>query len=155
IFELQRWGKHVLSFRGTMGVVRPHSGEKEVPVFERYFAGGTGSIRGFDFRGVAPVDSKTKEQIGGDTLLLAGVEETFPIIKRFLSGAFFVDIGKADNNLGLGKMRASIATGVRITLPFLGRMSIGLDFGIPLMKQSEDDTKLMSINIGGAGAGAN
>ncbi len=154
IFEFPRWGKHVLSFRGTMGVVRPHSGKKEVPVFERYFAGGTGSIRGFDFRGVAPVDSKTKEQIGGDTLLLAGVEETFPIIKRFLSGAFFVDVGKADNNLGLGKMRASIGTGLRITLPFLGRMSIGLDFGIPIMKQSEDNTKLMSINIGGAGAGA-
>jgi len=65
-----------------------------------------------------------------------------------------VDVGKADNNLGLGKMRASIGTGLRITLPFLGRMSIGLDFGIPIMKQSEDNTKLMSINIGGAGAGA-
>jgi outer membrane protein insertion porin family len=154
IFESPRWGKHVLSLKGSVGVVRSHSGDKEVPIFERFFAGGTGSIRGFDFRGVSPIDTSTGEQIGGEKLILVGVEETFPIIKKFLYGAVFLDAGKADNNLGFSRMRASIGSGIRITLPFLGRMSIGLDFGVPLMKESGDNTKFMSINIGGAGAGA-
>jgi outer membrane protein insertion porin family len=133
--------------------VRTHSGAKEVPIFERFFAGGSGSIRGFDFRGVSPIDPTTKEQIGGNNLILMGVEETFPIIKKFLNGAVFLDVGKADNSLGLRRMRASIGAGLRITLPFFGRMSIGLDFGIPLRKEKGDETKFIGINIGGAGAG--
>lgn len=149
LYEFPRWGKHVLSLRGSLGVVRPHSGEEDVPIFERFFAGGTGSIRGFDFRGVAPVDLVTKEQIGGDTLILAGVEESFPIIKRFLHGAVFIDVGKADNSLGFSRMRASVGAGVKINLPFFGRMTIGLDFGFPIRKEPDDDTKFISINVGG------
>ncbi|MFN3466090.1 MAG: outer membrane protein assembly factor BamA [Candidatus Brocadiales bacterium] len=155
IFESPRWGKHVLILKGNLGIVKPHSGEKNVPVFERFFAGGTGSIRGFDFRGVSPIDAKTGEQVGGEKLILAGVEETFPIIKRFLYGATFMDAGKADDSLGFSRMRASVGAGVRVILPFFGRMSIGLDFGIPVRKESGDDTKFISINIGGAGAATN
>ncbi|HHT9153085.1 MAG TPA: outer membrane protein assembly factor BamA [Candidatus Hypogeohydataceae bacterium YC40] len=81
IFESPRWGKHVLALKGSVGVVRPHSGEKEVPIFERFFAGGAGSIRGFDFRGVSPVDTGTGApvQVGGEDIILAGIEDDFPI----------------------------------------------------------------------------
>ncbi len=154
LFEFPRGKKHVLSLKGTLGVVMSHAEDGEVPIFERFFAGGTGSLRGFDFRGVSPVDLATKEQIGGEKLILFGVEDNFPIVKHFLHGVFFVDVGKADDSLSFSRMRVAVGPGVRITLPFFGRMTLGLDFGIPIMKESEDDTKLLGINVGGQGAGA-
>ena len=38
------------------------------PFFERYYAGGIGSIRGFQFRGISPRDGPDNDRIGGDFL---------------------------------------------------------------------------------------
>ena len=69
IFDFPNWGKHVLSYGGSFGIVESTTGEG-VPIFERLFAGGSNSIRGFSFRGIGPVDPVTKEQIGGKVLIL-------------------------------------------------------------------------------------
>ena len=44
LFEVPKWGKHVLAYGGTLGIVEPTAGNS-VPIFERFFAGGYGSIR--------------------------------------------------------------------------------------------------------------
>lgn len=153
IFEPEWWGAHILNVRGTLGLVDSTSDEP-VPIFERFFAGGTGSIRGFDFRGVAPADPVTDEQVGGESLVLFGVEDSFPIYKNLLRGVAFIDAGKVDedvSDIGLDNMRVAVGAGVRFTLPFFGRMSVGLDVGFPIMRESEDDIKTITINVGGGG----
>ena len=45
-------GRHVLTVAGNIG----WSGD-DTPVFERYFAGGFQSFRGFSYRGVTPRDN--------------------------------------------------------------------------------------------------
>ncbi|MEE9260121.1 MAG: outer membrane protein assembly factor BamA, partial [Candidatus Scalindua sediminis] len=40
IFDFVRWGKHVISYGGTFGIVESTTGEG-VPIFERLFAGGS------------------------------------------------------------------------------------------------------------------
>ncbi len=145
------WGAHILGLKGTLGMVTSLTDEP-VPIFERFFAGGTGSIRGFSYRGAGPVDKTTGETIGGDSLIVYTIEDTFPLYGNMLKGVFFIDVGKAGVNtgdIGFDKMRVSVGPGLRFTMPFFGRMSLGVDFGFAIKKQPTDSTKVVNINIGG------
>jgi outer membrane protein insertion porin family len=155
IFDFPKWGKHVLSYGGTFGVVESTTDEG-VPIFERLFAGGSNSIRGFSFRGVGPVDRVTKEQIGGKVLMLGTAEYTIPmpVYGEMARGAFFIDAGKADtdvNDINFSNMRASLGFGLRVRVPFLGNAVVALDFGFPFISKSEDDEQTITFNFGGSG----
>ncbi len=152
IWDSELLGSHVLGLKFTLGMVTSLSKEK-VPVFERFFAGGTGSIRGFTYRGAGPVDKATGETVGGDSLIIYSIEDSFPLYKNVLKGVFFVDVGKAavgTTDIGFNDMRVSVGPGLRFTLPLFGRMSLGVDFGFVVKKQPTDTTKFVNINIGGA-----
>ncbi|MEE9605325.1 MAG: outer membrane protein assembly factor BamA, partial [Candidatus Scalindua sp.] len=110
IFDFPRWGKHVISYGGTFGIVESTT-DKGVPTFERLFTGGSGSIRGFEFRGLGPVDPATGDQIGGKILMLGTVEYTMPVYSDMVRGAFFIDTGKVDtdvNDINFSNMRATL-----------------------------------------------
>jgi outer membrane protein insertion porin family len=88
----------VLEIGGKAGVAQKLSGG-EIPVYERYYLGGT-DLRGFDVRGVGPravtQDGAGYEPIGGDTFWLASAEYSFSLIPSLedrLRLAFFYDIG--------------------------------------------------------------
>lgn len=151
LFEIPKWGKHVLAYGGSFGIAESTSGE-DVPIFERFYAGGYGSIRGFRFRGVSPVDEKTNDQIGGDVLILLNAEYLIPIYKDMFRAAIFTDSGKADesaSDINFDRFRLSSGVGVRFNVPFLGRSTISIDYGIPIIKEDEDETEAFSFNFGG------
>ena len=153
IFDFPNWGKHVLSYGGTLGIVESTTDEG-VPIFERLFAGGTNSIRGFSFRGIGPVDPVTKEQIGGKALILGSTEYTMPVYSDMLRGTFFVDVGKVDtdvNDLNFNNLRASVGFGVKARIPFLGNSVVALDFGFPVIRKDDDDEQTITFNFGGSG----
>ncbi len=153
IFDFVRWGKHVISYGGTFGIIESTTGGG-VPIFERLFAGGSGSIRGFSFRGVGPIDPVTKEQIGGKVLIIGTAEYTMPVYSDMVRGAFFIDAGKADtdvNDINLSNMRASLGFGFRVRVPFLGNSVVSIDFGFPFISKSEDDEQTLTFNFGGSG----
>ena len=69
----------------------------DAPSFEKFYAGGQGSLRGFDYRGVSTrglqtnVDSpERKDPVGSDWLLLANAEVTVPMVGETLSALFFI-----------------------------------------------------------------
>lgn len=151
LFEIPKWGKHVIAYGGTLGIVESTSGE-EVPIFERFYAGGYGSLRGFEYRGVSPVDKKTDDHIGGDLLMLMNVEYLVPLYKDVIRMAVFVDSGKADeavSDINFDRFRLSAGLGLRLSIPFLGRSTISIDYGIPFMKEEDDETQSFSFNFGG------
>lgn len=152
VFNFSDWrGKHVLSYGGTLGIIESTTDEG-VPIFERFFAGGANSIRGFAFRGVGPIDVATGEQIGGKVLLLASAEYTLPVYGDMVRGAFFVDAGKADtdlNDVNLNNVRATIGFGFRARVPFLGNSVVAVDFGFPLIRKDSDDEQAVTFNFGG------
>lgn len=153
LFDFPRWGKHIISFGGTLGLV-DNTTDEPVPTFERFYAGGAGSIRGFNFRGVGPIDPETDDQIGGEVLMLGSVEYTMPVYTDMARGALFIDVGKADNDLddiNWNNMRASIGFGLRIRVPFLGDSIVSIDFGFPIKRKDYDDTKTVLFNFGGSG----
>ncbi len=155
LFEVPKWGKHVLAYGGTLGIVEPTAGNS-VPIFERFFAGGYGSIRGFQYRGVSPLDINTKtntgDQIGGNVLFLLNTEYLIPIYKDMIRAAIFVDSGKADetiSDINFNHFRLSAGPGLRLSIPFLGRSTIAIDYGIPIIKEEGDETQSFSFNFGG------
>ena len=151
LFDIPKWGKHVVAYGGTIGVVESTSGE-DVPIFERFYAGGYGSIRGFKYRGVAPIDEKTDEQIGGELLMLLNTEYLVPLYKDIVRMAVFVDAGKADESLAdfnFDRFRMSGGLGLRLSIPLLGQSTISIDYGVPIMKEEGDETQGFSFNFGG------
>lgn len=151
VFEIPKWGKHVVSYGGTFGLVEATEGS-DVPIFERFFAGGYGSLRGFNYRGVSPVDDVTGDHIGGDLLMVMNTEYLVPIYKDIIRAAVFVDSGKVDEgvkDINFDKFRMSAGLGLRLNVPFLGRSTIALDYGIPILKEDMDETEAFSFNFGG------
>lgn len=126
--------------------------EDESPVFERFFAGGQRSFRGFEFRGVGPrgitpAGDLSDDAVGGDWLLLLGLQYEFPLFGESLRGVVFTDQGTVQEDVGLDKWRVSIGTGVRIQVPFVSQAPFALDFAIPLVDEDNDETTIFSFNI--------
>lgn len=124
----------------------------QAPVFERLYAGGHRTFRGFSFRGIGPVGftrqgAQTDQQVGGDWMFLLGLEYSFPLIERTLRGVIFTDTGTVQADFGMEQYRVSIGAGLRLSLPFFGQTPLALDFAFPLVKEETDDTRIISFSM--------
>ncbi|MCD4825433.1 MAG: BamA/TamA family outer membrane protein, partial [Phycisphaerae bacterium] len=140
--------KHILAGKVQFGQITG-----DAPTFEKFYAGGLGSIRGFKYRGISPRGhypggAKSNDPIGGDMLVLAGGEYTFPLLADKLRGVLFLDTGTVEESFGLSTYRASVGFGVRWTIPFFGPVPMALDFGFPLAKEDDDNTQIFSFSLG-------
>jgi outer membrane protein insertion porin family len=130
----------VLELRGRLGLANNYGDSKDIPIYERFFAGGAYTIRGYRERKVGPVDSKSHDPLGGEAMLIGNVEYTYPLFS-FLKLAVFADSGnvwaKADK-LGSGGLKNSMGLGFRIKTP-IG--PIMLDYGIPFNKEPGEADK--------------
>ena len=144
---------HVLRVKGKVGFIQSLSSDGYVPIFERFFTGGMGSVRGFQRRGIGPVDDVYERHIGGKVLMLANVEYQYPVFRRIINLVFFVDAGKVGRNtrdFNLERIRVGAGVGLRIRIPQLGggRVPIVMDLGFPVVKESTDETQIFSFSIG-------
>jgi outer membrane protein insertion porin family len=135
--------RSVFSLRGNVGQVIG-----DAPVFERYYAGGIGSFRGFNFRGISPRQGLRHNRVGGDFELLGGGEYTFPLYAKMVRGVLFSDMGTVEKDFGLNSWRMSVGAGVRLTLDIFGPVPMEFDVGIPVAKDSEDNTRIFSFFVG-------
>jgi len=135
--------KHILAFRVTAGQIFG-----DAPVYEKYYGGGIGSIRGFRYRGISPRGGRYHDPIGGDFMFFAGAEYTFPIVGDQLRGILFVDTGTVDESPSFTNYRMAVGPGLRWVIPALGQIPMNLTFGIPIMKQDRDRTQMFQFSIG-------
>ena len=89
----------VFMTRGRVGYVDSLI-EKPIPMGERFFVGGGGTVRGFRYGTAGPVD-RADNRVGGNKELIFNFEFTFPIVPAArLKGVVFFDWGRAfDDNL--------------------------------------------------------
>ncbi len=120
----------------------------DAPVFERYYAGGFGSLRGFEYRGVSPRSGFRKQAVGGDFILLTGGEYSFPLYGKNFRGVTFVDMGTVEDDFGLSSWRASVGFGLRVQLDFFGPVPMVFDFGFPVVKGDDDETQIFQFAFG-------
>jgi outer membrane protein assembly factor BamA len=128
----------VLKFGAKTGVIKPYGGSDNVPIFERYFAGGQETIRGYDERKIGPLDSNTEDSVGGEATVLGTVEYTVPLID-IVKAAVFFDTGNVwaqAKDYGSNGLKSGFGPGLRVKTP-IG--PINLDYGFPLNKQSDGD----------------
>ena len=136
--------KHILATRVAMGYIAG-----DAPIFERFYGGGIGSIRGFEYRGVSPRSrSDDEEPVGGDFMIFAGCEYSFPLVGRQVRGVAFLDTGTVEDNFGVSSYRASVGVGVRWIVPLFGPVPISFDFAFPVAKDGNDDTQIFSFSLG-------
>jgi outer membrane protein insertion porin family len=137
-FPLPR--KSVLEVRGRVGVGDAYGSSKDIPIYERFFAGGAYTVRGYDERSIGPVDPLTGDPLGGDALAVGNIEYTYPLLD-FLKVAAFYDVGNVwakSSEIFSGGYKSGVGLGIRIKTP-LGPMM--LDYGIPLDKESGKETR--------------
>jgi len=135
---------HVLELKLTGGIADDYGDSDSVPIYERFYAGGASTIRGFDVRSVGPKYPGTDDPKGGESMLIGNVEYIFPIIENF-RGAVFYDVGNVWEEIGdfgQGGYESSIGTGIRIKTP-IG--PVKLDYGYPL---SEDSNGRFHFSMG-------
>ncbi len=130
----------VLEFRLRAGMVTEYGSSDSVPIFERFFAGGARSIRGYDERKVGPLDSLTDDPIGGESLLVGNVEWTIPLVE-FLKFAVFYDVGNVwaqIDDFGNGGYKSGTGVGFRLKTP-IG--PVNLDYGYPLDDEPGEESR--------------
>ncbi len=135
-------GKHVLAARSVLAIAGSHT-----PVYDRFYAGGFSSMRGFEFRGVGPDINGFK--VGGDFMFLNSLEYQIPIKANdqiYFVG--FLDTGTVEPTVRISDYRVAVGLGMRITVPMMGPVPIALDFGIPLNQASTDKKQLFSFWVG-------
>jgi outer membrane protein insertion porin family len=165
--SLLSWPRHhkwVFAVRGEVGWQRELMGkDDEIPIFERFFAGGPNSIRGFRFRSVGPRDEVVDEPIGGNFLVTLTSEFSFPLFRDLLRGVFFIDAGTVIPDLvprgspGFTEesvqyyfseeLRVAAGFGVRLKVPFFPA-PVALDFAWPLQDQEDDERQVFSFSVG-------
>jgi outer membrane protein insertion porin family len=138
-------GRQILTLGGMVGWTGDNT-----PIFERFFAGGFQSFRGFAFRGVSPVaNSDQNVYIGGQFMAVGTVEYQVPLLANsMVSLVTFSDFGTVEDDVTLNGFRCSVGAGVRIALPMLGPVPLAFDFAIPVVRQQTDITQVFSFYVG-------
>ena len=130
----------VLEFRLRGGVTDAYGDSSKVPIFERFYAGGSRTIRGYDERRVGPLDTITDDPIGGEGLLVGNIEYTIPLID-YIKLALFVDGGNVWEKIedfGSGDYVFGTGMGLRIKTP-IG--PVNLDYGYPLSDEPGEEER--------------
>lgn len=118
---------------------------EDAPVFERFYAGGIGSLRGFDYRGVSPRGGEKDDPIGSNYMFLAGTELTHPFYEEVVFGKLFCDSGIVDE----GPYRVTVGFGLELVVPQLFQMiPMHFDFGFPVLSDDKDDEEVFSFSFG-------
>ena len=121
-FQPLPWLEHVLSFRFTAGY--SFGWDKDsVPLFERFYLGGSNSLRQFKSLQVSPRDN-TGTRIGGNSELLGTIEYQIPLFFG-IKAALFYDVGQVwgpdiaqGTKVDLSDLRHGVGAGLRWNSPF-------------------------------------
>ncbi|MBI4343093.1 MAG: outer membrane protein assembly factor BamA [Candidatus Omnitrophica bacterium] len=144
-YYVPHFDRLVLEARVRTGLVDAYDDSDEVPIFERFFGGGSGTIRGFRERRVGPVDPSSNDPIGGEAMLVGTVEEVMTILqdergRPILRGALFVDVGDVWRRVSeyAESFKAGAGIGARVNTP-IGPLR--LDLGIPISDVEEGESR--------------
>jgi outer membrane protein insertion porin family/translocation and assembly module TamA len=140
------WGL-LAAARVRAGVAEPIAGDDEIPLFERFYAGGVNSVRGYERRHVGPLAGG--DPIGGRTLLTMSAELRRAIMGP-LGAAVFVDAGQVgleSDRLPVDDLQVGVGFGVRYKSP---AGPIRVDLGFPLDPPPGDQSWRIHVSLGRA-----
>ncbi len=141
-----------LAFNNEIGYGHGYGG-KDFPVFKNYYAGGIGSVRGYETSTLGPRDANGVA-IGGASKFVGNMEFIFPLpgsgVDRTVRLFTFFDYGNVfaeGQPFKVGDMRYSTGFGLSWLSP-IGPLKISM--GFPIKKKAEDQTQRFQFQIGTA-----
>ena len=148
-FQPTPWLNHVLSFR-LMGGYAVGWDKDPVPLFERFYLGGSNSLRQFKSLQVSPRDG-SGTRIGGNSELLGTVEYQIPLFFG-IKAAIFYDVGNVwgpdiagGSKIDLSELRHGVGAGFRWNSPF-GPLRV--DYGIKLDRKKGESLGSFNFSAG-------
>lgn len=133
ITEDKRW---VFSLKTREGWMTEFGDSDWVPLQDRFYAGGSTTVRGYDNRDIGPWQREftffgDTFATGGDIRLITNLEVKYEVTEILRLYTFF-DAGGVwdDSDFNLGDMRYSLGLGLGVTVPGMG--PIRVDYGFPL-----------------------
>lgn len=139
-------GRTVLALRGLTGFAKGAS-DLDLPPDQRFYAGGSGTIRGFRFQSVGPTFSDGTP-VGGISMDAVSAE----LRQRFgtnYGAAVFLDGGRVGDTSHpfAGQLKLGTGAGFRYYTP-IGPLRV--DFALPVHRESGDDRFEIYIGLGQA-----
>jgi outer membrane protein assembly complex protein YaeT len=137
----------VLTFRyGTIDTLGQRT--EDIPMYERFFAGGFDSVRGYARRRVGPlIPAVGGDPVGGNTLLETSIELNRPLVDEFV-GVVFLDGGQVtvrSYEFPIDDLSLGTGVGIRYLSP-IG--PVGLDLGFPLDRRTDDAPFQVQVALG-------
>jgi len=141
----------VLSANGEFGYGDAYGDTTELPPFERFYAGGPRSVRGYKTNSLGPRDDQN-DPLGGDVKMVGTVEVLFPPpwegqqdsirLSAFVDGGQVYDLS---DDLDLGEIRYSTGVALQWFTP-IGPLSFSV--AMPLNDKGGDDTETFQFTLG-------
>ncbi|HSV58075.1 MAG TPA: outer membrane protein assembly factor BamA [Variovorax sp.] len=139
---------YTFAFNAEVGYGKAY-GDKVYPIFKNFYAGGLGSIRGFEQNSLGPRDSVTSASLGGTKKAIlnaeintpfpgAGNDRTLRMYGFFDVGNVFTDRQEGQNDAqweAQKKLRASVGIGISWVSP-LGPLRLA--YAVPVQSQKAD-----------------
>ncbi len=136
----------ILAARGTIGsLMGAQLGD--VPRHIRFYAGGGGSVRGYDYQSIGPRDERNRPSGGGS--LVEASAELRQRVWGDIGAVAFVDAGSVGSSSApeFSNLRVGAGLGLRYFTP-IG--PIRADVGVPLVKQRDSSAFGLYVGIGQA-----
>jgi outer membrane protein insertion porin family len=123
--------KSVFAFRIKTGFIQSHDSDGIIPSEERFYAGGSNSIRGWQRSQLGPLDGNGKP-LGGNVLFESSLEWRYSLVRK-LSGVVFIDAGNVwQHSFKFSELRFAMGAGMRYDTP-IG--PIRIDLAIPVFDE--------------------
>ena len=127
-------------------------GDKELPFFKNYYAGGIGSVRGFEAGTLGPRDVTTRDALGGNRRFVGNAEVFMPlpgsVTDKSVRFSAFVDAGNVwgvDEKLSASDLRYSAGIALSWNSP-VGPLRFS--FAKPLNQKPNDKTQGFQFQLG-------
>jgi outer membrane protein insertion porin family len=134
-------GKRFITARGHFGITT-----QSTPVYERFFAGNFGSLRGFQYRTVSP--KALGVPVGGVLMAVGSLEYQFPwTASDSVQQVFFTDFGTVEGDYSFNKVRVSVGTGLRLKIPQMGPVPLGFDLAFPIQYANGDALRYFNFSM--------
>ncbi len=140
-----------LDLRGRIGYGDGYGDTDDLPIYEKYNAGGIRTVRGYEFNSLGPLDSEG-DPLGGNLQVVTNIEMLFPVealgsSETFRVGLYF-DAGTvfADaEDFETEELRQSVGISAK-WFSFIG--PIEFSYAVPLNDESDDDVENFQFALG-------
>lgn len=146
----------ILGLNGQVGYGNA-IGSGPFPIFKNYYAGGIGSVRGYEPSSPGPRDPTTGDPIGGSKMVVGNIELTLPLpgsgYDRTLRVFTFLDMGNvwASGSVSGDSGGNGLRYGYGVGLAWISPIGpLKLSMGFPVVKHVGDQYQKFQFQIGTA-----